>query len=407
MEPKVRFLLKNPKAKKSTAIFMLYSWGYSGINSKGNKAYIPLKYATKKSVSPKEWNGKRAKGKLKTVINNELDSIENTANRIFAKHQDVGLTTDSFRMMLDKELGREIILESENELQNVVKYTEHFILQIESGQRKTQRDATKSFSPGSVKAYRSFKNKIQKYNPKLEWDDIDMKFYLDFINYLEKQHKRNTVGRYIKNLKTVMQKAFDDDIHTNQTHRKSSFKAPQELVDTIYLNEDEIKDLFEYKPVKGYKTARDLFIIGYLTAQRISDWHQVSKDNLTTTVKGVRVFRFRQEKTNTLVTIPYVDPRLISIMEEYDFRPPVLAEQRVNLYIKEVCKAVGISDKADLVTTHTARRSACTNMYKAGIPIGKIMKITGHSTESEFKKYIRVTDDEVAEDLSTHKYFTR
>ena len=64
-----------------------------------------------------------------------------------------------------------------------------------------------------------------------------------------------------------------------------------------------------------------------------------------------------------------------------------------------------VKPKYELVTTHTARRSAATNMYKAGIPAISIMKITGHRTQVSFMKYIRITEEENAELLRTHPFF--
>ena len=46
--------------------------------------------------------------------------------------------------------------------------------------------------------------------------------------------------------------------------------------------------------------------------------------------------------------------------------------------------------------THTARRSGATNMYLAGIPTIAIMKVTGHKTEREFMKYIKITEEQTA-----------
>ena len=40
--------------------------------------------------------------------------------------------------------------------------------------------------------------------------------------------------------------------------------------------------------------------------------------------------------------------------------------------------------KCDLIKTHTARRSGCTNMYLAKIQPIDIMKISGHKTERNF-----------------------
>lgn len=52
--------------------------------------------------------------------------------------------------------------------------------------------------------------------------------------------------------------------------------------------------------------------------------------------------------------------------------------------------------KYQLVGMHTGRRSFATNMYKRGFPTIGIMKLTGHTTESNFLKYIKVSPEENA-----------
>jgi integrase len=61
--------------------------------------------------------------------------------------------------------------------------------------------------------------------------------------------------------------------------------------------------------------------------------------------------------------------------------------------------------KYELVTTHTARRSFATNAYRAGIPAGKIMQITGHKTEQDFFRYIKVSSIDNAMELQGHAFF--
>jgi hypothetical protein len=60
----------------------------------------------------------------------------------------------------------------------------------------------------------------------------------------------------------------------------------------------------------------------------------------------------------------------------------------------------------ELVFTHTARRSFCTNAYLKGMPSIDIMQISGHKTETAFMKYIKVTKEQVAERMSIHPFFT-
>lgn len=97
----------------------------------------------------------------------------------------------------------------------------------------------------------------------------------------------------------------------------------------------------------------------------------------------------------------------------------------MNDYIKEVCEQAELNEKInmtktsgrlsfdhtpekwELVTVHTARRSFCTNMFLAGVPTLSIMKISAHRTERAFMKYIKVTQEQNAELLSKHPYFTK
>ena len=131
----------------------------------------------------------------------------------------------------------------------------------------------------------------------------------------------------------------------------------------------------------------------------------------------------KQQKTGNHVVIP-IRPELQAILDKYENRLPKAYEQKVNKFIKEVAREAGITekievsyvengekkthlvDKCDLVKTHTARRSGATNMYLAGIPTIAIMKITGHKTEKEFMKYIKITEEQIAMELMSHPYFS-
>ena len=64
-------------------------------------------------------------------------------------------------------------------------------------------------------------------------------------------------------------------------------------------------------------------------------------------------------------------------------------------------------EKRELITVHTARRSFATNMFLAEVPTISIMKITGHRTERAFMKYIKISQEQNADKLSKHPYFTK
>ena len=61
--------------------------------------------------------------------------------------------------------------------------------------------------------------------------------------------------------------------------------------------------------------------------------------------------------------------------------------------------------KHELIQTHTARRSFCTNAYLQGLDTLDIMAISGHKTETSFLKYIKVTREQRAKRIASHPFF--
>lgn len=65
-------------------------------------------------------------------------------------------------------------------------------------------------------------------------------------------------------------------------------------------------------------------------------------------------------------------------------------------------------EKCELISSHTARRSAATNMYLTGrMKTLEIMKITGHRSEQNFFRYIRLTNDDTARSISGDLFFRK
>ena len=62
----------------------------------------------------------------------------------------------------------------------------------------------------------------------------------------------------------------------------------------------------------------------------------------------------------------------------------------------------------ELISSHTDRRSAATNMYNSGrMKTLQIMLITGHTTEKNFFRYIKINREENAKTLSTDLFFRK
>ena len=74
-------------------------------------------------------------------------------------------------------------------------------------------------------------------------------------------------------------------------------------------------------------------------------------------------------------------------------------------YTKGGKRVVEMIPKYNLIHTHTARRSFCTNMYLKKMPVFDIMLFSGHKTEKEFYKYIRIKDEERASHIVNQGFF--
>ncbi|MFV0522715.1 MAG: site-specific integrase, partial [Mangrovibacterium sp.] len=102
---------------------------------------------------------------------------------------------------------------------------------------------------------------------------------------------------------------------------------------------------------------------------------------------------------------------------------PVVSNQKMNQYLKELGEVAGIdepiretyyvgnervdeiSPKYALLGTHTGRRTFICNALSLGIPAQVVMKWTGHSDYKSMKPYIDVADNIKASEMGKFNNF--
>ena len=265
---------------------------------------------------------------------------------------------------------------------------------------------------GHLSQYSGLKKHLENFQTKKEFpvdfDTIGKEFYIRFTDYLKELGlKPNTIGADISKIKRLMNEANEDKLTTNQDYKKRDFKIIHVDVDTIYLNENEIKALYEMNiesPLK--RKARDIFVLNCYTGLRHSDWSKVSSECIHEGNLYIRT-----QKTDEPVIIP-IKPLVMEILQRYGtLQIPINNKFNDSLrWIGEKAAeqkiGTGNPKKWLQIRTHTARRSFATNAYLAGIPMRDIMQITGHRTTESFLKYIRVTKLETAMKLKDHPFFS-
>ena len=399
-----------------------------------------LKYGTGKSILPELWDtiiqrpsSNRYLIKKKKADKVELDNIkirldnfEVEIKRIFQylERQEI---TPSIEI-IKRELDLIFNTSTRKTVSLLTEYTKRFIEDIDSGKR-TISQSGKQYSKGSVKNFKGFQSQIRNYEAmkrkKLKFEDITTDFYGSFVQFFNnKNYSPNTIGRHIKNLKTIMRASRDEGLHDNGEFERKLFKTIQVDSQSIYLSESEISklELLDLSKNSVLEIARDIFLVGCYTAQRFSDFSRIGAEHISMTSLGNKIVRLIQRKTGIEVQVP-VSPRLELILNKYNYQLPKIYEQKLNLRIKEIGRMAKIDSlilieeirgglkvkkqipKYELIKTHTARRSGATNMYLAQIGAIDIMKITGHKTEKNLLKYIKVSKEQTADILSTHSYF--
>ncbi|MBF1379631.1 MAG: site-specific integrase, partial [Porphyromonas sp.] len=106
------------------------------------------------------------------------------------------------------------------------------------------------------------------------------------------------------------------------------------------------------------------------------------------------------------------------VVFEHDKALPVITNQKMNEYLKELAELAGINEpirqtyykgneridevtpKYALLGTHAGRRTFICNALALGIPPQVVMKWTGHSDYKAMKPYIDIADDIKANAMS-------
>ena len=431
---------------------------------------IDVRQTLKFEVDAYKWNNAHSSPQAltnfrKSVYGQQVFAIlDNIASNIEAElSKKVRLSANDVRQMCDdiifaKQREKDRLLEEEKaakeaEAKRVTlnKFIDMFLNDIQSCKRLTEKGT--KYAASTIKSIKQAMTKFKQFQSAkrkhYDFMDINHKFIQDYTAWLQKENYAiNSIGKCIKELKSVMTTAEVEGYHSNTFCKDKRFKGTRVEVDSIYLTKEDLEKLMTVDMSGlslGHEIARDIFMVGVWTAQRVSDYNNIERDDFQTltirsivdepdpenegktiariVTREVTVLNIRQKKTGAKVAIP-CSSELKAILEKYNYQMPHLEDQVINRYIKEVGKQAGLTEiinivktnggveqevpteKYKLIHTHTARRTGATLMYLSGMDTYDIMKITGHKSPEVLKKYIKADELEVVEKITEkYKYF--
>jgi integrase len=86
----------------------------------------------------------------------------------------------------------------------------------------------------------------------------------------------------------------------------------------------------------------------------------------------------------------------------------VFGYDKPNSTIKTVWGATCGDAKIEDFRFHDCRHTAITRMIEAGMPSAQVMKISGHTQQTTFQRYVNLNDDAVRQGaMKLHEYNTK
>ena len=265
--------------------------------------------------------------------------------------------------------------------------------------------------------FAAVKNHLMNFRDELTFDFFDEKGLNDYVTYLRdvKEMRNSTIGKQLSFLKWFLRWAFKKDVHQNNAYDsyKPKFKSTQKKI--IFLTWEELNKLREFE-IPAAKQAldrvRDVFLFQCFTGLRYSDVFNLRRSDIkgdhieVTTVKTSDSLIIELNKHSRAILDKYKD-----VAFEDDKVLPVITNQKMNDYLKELAELAGIDEpvrqtyyrgneridevtpKYALLGTHAGRRTFICNALALGIPPQVVMKWTGHSDYKAMQPYIDIADD--------------
>ena len=280
------------------------------------------------------------------------------------------------------------------------------------------------WTDSTYEKFAAVKNHLMNFRDGLTFNFFDEKGLNDYVTYLRdvKEMRNSTIGKQLSFLKWFLRWAFKKDVHQNNAYDsyKPKFKSTQKKI--IFLTWEELNKLREFE-IPAAKQAldrvRDVFLFQCFTGLRYSDVFNLRRSDIkgdhieVTTVKTSDSLIIELNNHSKAILDKYKD-----VAFEDDKVLPVITNQKMNDYLKELAELAGIDEpvrqtyyrgneridevtpKYALLGTHAGRRTFICNALALGIPPQVVMKWTGHSDYKAMKPYIDIADDIKANAMS-------
>jgi site-specific recombinase XerD len=369
------FFLKRPKNYKKGPMYLYLRLTVDG---------AVRELSTKRLWEPSRWSPEAGRA---TGTKEDAKSLNLYLDALRAK------VYDAKRVMI--EADKPVTAES---LKNVLAGTDEakrMILEIFRHHNEQMKELVgREFAPGTLERYRtSFDHTRSFIQWKYGMEDMDIRkldyeFISEYAFWLKsvRHCSHNTTMKYLSNFKKVVLGCVRNGWLPRDPF--GGYKMGKKEVVRTALTVKELQALAA-KPfvTERLNQVRDIFLFSCYTGLAYADVKKLRRTEITVGLDGGQWLFTSRQKTEVPFRIPLL-PMALDIIDRYADHPqccnqgyvlPVLSNQKMNAYLKEIADVCGISKN---LTFHIARHTFATTITLSnGVPIETVSKMLGHITQ--------------------------
>lgn len=384
-------------------------------NQKGNVRYVYLRItvqgkvaelSTKKLWSTRHWNsiaGRATGNKEDTrTLNAYLDLLAAKVHQ--AKKM---LIEDDIKVTA--EALKNVLLGNSTETRTILEVFQYHNQQMAALVGKEFAPLTLSRYKTALEHARSFIQWKYKMDDR-QIRDLDFEFISEFSFWLRSARgcNHNSAIKYMSNLKKIVLICVNnkwlknDPFQGFKLTKKGVVKNPLSRVELQRLTEKEFE-------MDRLCNVRDIFLFSCYTGLAYVDVKQLKRTDIVTGMDGDLWIDTTRQKTDSATRIPLL-PTALEVMKKYEDDPlcsnrgvvlPVLSNQKMNAYLKEIATLCGISKT---LTFHIARHTFATTVTLSNkVPIETVSKMLGHRSLKQTMIYAKILDVKISEDMKALK----
>ena len=365
-----------------------------------------IELSTKRYTSPDKWSveGNRIKGTSAEAkaVNTYLDTLK---AKMYEYQQQL--------IREDEEVNAENM---RNKILGIEKRKHLLVAIFKQHNDEVKALIGKDYAPAThIRYVTSLKHTVDYLQWKYKISDIDIRkidheFITGYEFYLKSVCKccQNTTSKYIKNFGKIIRICLANG--WIQKNPFINYKSKMVEVERAFLSMEEIEIMLNKEfSMERLNQVKDIFLFSCFTGLAYADVKKLSTRNIGIGIDGERWIFINRTKTDTRSNIPIL-PIASAILEKYRDHPqvaiqgkllPVLSNQKMNGYLKEIADLCGINKE---LTFHIARHTFATTVTLSnGVPIESVSKMLGHKNLKTTQHYAKILDLKVSNDMQILK----